>query len=65
MCEVVSIRSCRFELFRPIDCFDMADCRVFFVAWLWLGNGITEAHTPKIIDGWIYICVYSRLVFSR
>lgn len=50
---MVSIRSCRLELFRPIDCLDMADCRVFFVAWLWFGNGMTDAQTPKIMDGWI------------
>jgi hypothetical protein len=25
--------------------------------WLWSGNGMMDAHTPRIIDGWISQCV--------
>ena len=34
-------------------CLDIALCRVFFVAWLWLGNGITDPQMPKSIEGGI------------
>jgi hypothetical protein len=65
MCEVVSIRNCRLELLSPIDCFDIALCSVFFVAWLWLGNGMTEAQTPKIREGCISQCVYFISLLPR
>ncbi len=39
-------------------CFDIADWRVFLVAWLWLLKGMKEAQTPNSIEGWISQCVY-------
>ena len=33
--------------------------------WLWSGNGMMDAHTPRIIDGWISQCVYLRAQHSR
>jgi hypothetical protein len=32
--------------------------------WLWSGNGMIDAHTPKISEGWISQCVYV-LVYAR
>lgn len=28
------------------------------LTWLWSGKGIIDAHTPRIMDGWISQCVY-------
>lgn len=44
--------------FKPMACFDIADWRVFLVAWLWLLKGMKEAQTPNSIEGWISQCVY-------
>lgn len=30
----------------------------YIFTWLWSGNGIIEAQTPSIMEGWISQCVY-------
>lgn len=39
-------------------CLPIADWYVFLGDWLWSGNGMIEAHTPKIMEGWISLWVY-------
>ena len=41
----------------PMACLPMADWYVFLGDWLWSGKGMIEAHTPKIMAGWISQCV--------
>jgi len=36
----------------------MADWYVLRGLWLWSGKGMMDAHTPRIMDGWISQCVY-------
>lgn len=53
---------------RPMACFPIALYRVFLGPWLWLAKGITEAHTPNIIEGcisqWVYRLNNSFPLFS-
>lgn len=41
------------DVFGGFGCDNRSLGIVFFVAWLWLENGMTDPQTPKIIDGWI------------
>lgn len=34
-------------------CLPMADWYVLRGLWLWSGKGTMEAHTPRIMAGWI------------
>jgi len=62
---MVSIRFWKLRQLIPIACFDIALCNVFLVAWLWLGKGIMDAHTPNIIDGCNSQCVYFRFSSNK
>ena len=42
----------------PIACLPIALWYVLRGDWLWSGNGMMLAHTPRIIEGWISQCVY-------
>ena len=43
----------KLDIGTPTDCLPIADWYVFLGDWLWSGNGIDEANTPKIVEGWI------------
>lgn len=52
----------------PIACLPIALCYTFLGDWLWSGNGMILAHTPRIrlgwISQWVYVLHYSFLFRS-
>lgn len=41
-------------------CLPMADWYVLRGLWLWSGKGTMEAHTPRIMAGWICRAAWQR-----
>mmetsp|Transcript_23654 Transcript_23654/g.82317 ORF Transcript_23654/g.82317 Transcript_23654/m.82317 type:complete len:210 (-) Transcript_23654:652-1281(-) len=62
--STVSMRSYWFSAIVPMACLPIAHWYVFRGDWLWCGNGMRPATTPRIVSGSISMCVVSGPMLS-